>query len=130
MTPIEQLHQAYCAETGNQPTLTVWERAYFDFLKHFTVEDLRLVCQFVKAKNRKMNGATYSVAPKKLFDFEYLHFDSLLSEAKAWNRNKPKPTTPQQSVLNALRPKIGDDLTTTATIAAAQTDIIKALTKT
>jgi hypothetical protein len=111
MTIIEtpqQLHEAFCAGTRSTPNYRVWERAYADFLdKGYTCADLTMVLAHIQRENKRMNGAAYSLRQNKLFDFEYMHFDSLLNEAKDKARNRrPLPTAKQQ--VEQLRERVID----------------------
>ena len=103
MTPIESLHIAYQNVTGLEVRLPVWERSFSDFLAHgFTESDLVLVLTYLKRENKRMNGAAYSLRLDKLLDFEYRHFDGLLSEAKSKDRNRIR-TTPAKRVVAQFR---------------------------
>jgi len=88
-TIIEQLHNCYVEQTGLQVNLRVHERAWMDFIEHgYTVDDLRLVLQHLKRENRRMECCQFSVRLDRLLDFEYRHFDSMLAEARAIERNR------------------------------------------
>ena len=103
MTPIEQLHACYQQVTGLEVRLMVWDRAFVDFLATgYTVEDLKLVLEHLMRENKRMNGARFSLRLNSLLDFEYMRFDSLLSEARAVQRNRVV-RTPQEKALQAWR---------------------------
>jgi len=88
-----------------------------DFLSTgYTVDDLRLVLEHLKRQNRKMSGAQFSLRLNTLLDFEYMRFDSLLSEARAVKRNRVV-VTPRDRIL-ATRT---GGVTETKTTMAAQT---------
>ena len=99
MTPIESIHACYCSCSGLSVNLMVHSRAIVDFLAHgFTEDDLRCVLLHLKRENARMNGAAYSLRIDRLLDFEYRRFDSLLSEARAQQRNRVV-RTPAERVL-------------------------------
>lgn len=114
MTQNAQLvHAVFTQETSRQSNFAVWERAYVDFLsKGYTCDDLRLVLRFIARENRRMNGAAFSLRQNKLFDFEYMHFDALLQEARAKDRNARKAKTESEKTLaryeNAIEPEEAD----------------------
>ena len=51
---IEALHQTFCALTGTEPRLKVWERAWFDFVQAgYNQDDLRCVLLWLSKENRR-----------------------------------------------------------------------------
>jgi hypothetical protein len=100
---IEKLHRAYTETTGLQCNLRVHERAFADFLAHgFTTDDLICVLKYLMRENQRMAGAKFTLRLDRLMDYEYRHFDSLLSEARAGQRNRVKPA-PKAETLKSWR---------------------------
>lgn len=100
--PIQELHDLYCSITKRSVRRVIHERVYSDFLeKGFTSDDLRVVLEYLLSENRK--GAKWSTFHDKIFDFEYRHFDSILSEARARQRNRVKVANPAQRVVEQFR---------------------------
>lgn len=121
---ISDLHSCYCEVSGLSINARVHERAFQDFLSSgFTVDDMRLVLTHLKRENKRMNGAAFSLRIDKLLDFEYRRFDSILSEAKAKNRNRVVQT-PSEQVLQEWR-KL-PSTAGTATTAKPVKDILRA----
>jgi hypothetical protein len=128
MTPIEAIHQTYEQITGLSIKLPVHERAIGDFLAHgFTQEEFALVLRHLVRENKRMNGAAYSLRIDRLIDYEYRRLDSLLSEAKALERNRPKQS-PAENVLAQFRGTTATRNTDTARPAASM-ELIQALRK-
>lgn len=123
MTDIEQLHSCYIQMTGMEVRLTVWERAFSDFLAHgFTCDDLQTVLGHILRENRRMQGAQFSLRLNTLLDYQYERFDSLLSEATAIQRNRIQ-RTPRQAVLEAtgrVETKTGNTAVPVANLAVVQ----------
>lgn len=98
----EQLHSIFCKETGREACFPIWQRAYLDYLsKGYTCADLSLVLRYIKRENNRMNGAAFSLRQDKLFDFEYMHFDALLNEARAKDRNRRPAPSPKSQIIAA-----------------------------
>lgn len=122
---IESVHTCYCQMTGLQVNQRVHERAYADFLAAgYTVADLELVLGHIKRENRRMAGASFSLRLDRLLDFDYRHFDSILSEARALQRNRVV-RTPRQEVLQQLRKLPDTENTTTANTAVASKELVR-----
>lgn len=125
MTTIEELHACYCQMTHLEIRLPVWERAFNDFLAHgFTCADLQLVLGHIQRENRRMNGARFSLRLNTLLDYQYERFDSLLSEAKAMQRNRVQ-RTPAEKVLASRTG--GESVTVTANTARPIRDVLKTM---
>lgn len=128
----QMLHEAFCSGTKSTPNYRVWERAYADFLdKGYTCADLVMVLAHIVRENKRMNGAAYSLRQNKLFDFEYMHFDALLNEAKGKARNRRPAPTPRQ-VVEELRNRVVDpETSSTIGISAGRSlqDVFKTLAK-
>ncbi len=104
------LHECFCKYTGQSPKFAIHERAWADFVaKDFKLADLEIVLWFLKRQNNQMQGAKFSLRLDKLLDFEYRHFDAILSEARAVHRNF-KPATAKQTIMEAWRPTVGAPL--------------------
>jgi len=98
------IHDTFTDEIGAEPNYRVHERAYYDFLAAgYTADDLRLVMQYLKLENKRMNGAKHSLRLDRLLDFDYRRFDSLLNCARAVKRNAVLPPTPREVVLHEFR---------------------------
>lgn len=98
---ITDLHACYCRMTGLEVKQAIHERAWFDFIaKGFTGDDLRCVLEYLLAQNRTMKGeARFSLRLNRLLDFTYEHFDSILAEARAKEKNRrPKRTAASQAL--------------------------------
>lgn len=121
----QEVHKAFCACTGTQPNYRVHERAYVDYLSYgYTAADLILVLKHLLHENRRMNGAAYSLRIDKLLDFEYRHFDAVLSEARAVSRNRRGAPTPKQVVQSqreqVIDPEQASTMTTTTIVPVKQ----------
>ena len=126
LTPIETLHATWCREASHNPqeplrvNIRVWERAYADFLsKGYTEEDLAVVIRHVKYVNKK-EDKKFSLRQNKFFDFEYMHFDSLLQEAQARNRNRRPAPTEKEKAIESLRPVVDPEQASTIGISAGR----------
>lgn len=98
----ESIHAAFCLETGMACNFRVWERAFLHFITHgFTTADLEIVLRYLKRENKRMTGAAFSLRPDKIFDFEYMRFDSLLGEARAKERNIRKAQSSSERAVAA-----------------------------
>lgn len=114
---VDELHKVWCMETGQTANQRIWERAYVDFLQHYTADDLRLVLQHIKSLNKK-SDAKFSLRLNKFFDFEYMHFDALLSEAKATKRNRRPAPDAKTAALSELRPVVDVEQASTISLNA------------
>lgn len=100
---LKAIYDCYCNISGFNPRYAIHERAIAEFVTAgFVEDDLRCVLLFLKRENRRGN-CTYSLRIDKLLDFEFRHFDALLSEARCKERNRPKVATPAQAVLANFR---------------------------
>lgn len=122
------IHAVFCSATGTTPNLMIHERAYADFIAHgFTGDDLRCVLDYLRRENKRMNGAKFSMRLDRLLDFEYRHFDSILCEARARERNQKQPLTPREKVLQQLRPTVSN--TETGTVAITIKDVLRKISQ-
>jgi len=122
----QSVHAMFCQETKTEPTYRVHERSYYDFQAYrFTAEDLKLVIRHLQRENRAMNGARYSLRVDKLLDFEYRHFDSLLSEARAKERNRHKIKTAAEKTLQQFRPVVVESPVTEPDTTQTLKDILR-----
>lgn len=100
---IKAVFDVYCEITHFQPKLAIHERAIAEYLQAgYDQNDLRCVLLFLQRENRR-GDRTYSLRLDKLLDFEFRHFDSLLCEARAKERNRPKPPSNSQRVVEQFR---------------------------
>lgn len=122
---LQSLHATYCSMTGRHVTYRIHESVFADFIKKgFTEHDLRIVLAHLLSENRRMRGARYSLALDKLLDWEYRHFDSLLSEAKAKYRNHRKPT-PRDKALAAYMKPVDPELAPQPLMARSVKDVLR-----
>ena len=99
---IEALHQTFCALTGTEPRLKVWERAWFDFVQAgYTQDDLRCTLLWLNRENRR-NDFKRSTSIMKLIGNGLEQFDDYLATARAIERNH-KPVTAKQKVVQEFR---------------------------
>lgn len=108
MTAIEALHAAWEKASGTTLKLRIWERGIADFIEAgFTCEDIQIVFRYARRENAKFTSAIqgFTITPFKVFDFEYRWFDSLLSQARASERNRRPPPTEKEKVV-ALRERV------------------------
>lgn len=107
-TPLESLHQCWCETTGQELNFKATERIWYEMSKlEFTADDLLIVLKDVLYYNRTHAGCPMKVQVHKLCsDLEI--FASLLASAKAKARNKIKPITAKEAVLESWRPTIGE----------------------
>jgi hypothetical protein len=104
---LQTYHDCFCKCTGHELNFQVQSRRWFEFQKAgYTVEDLRITLEHLKASNRK-NDFKYSLKIHNVIgDLE--KFDSICGEAKAIERNRrPKPTN-REAVLQSFSPTIGE----------------------
>lgn len=103
----QSLHADYCRLTSGTAKFAIWEQAWYRFEKAgFTQDDLRCYIQHLQRENRRMNSAAYSLALHKFLDDEFKYFDSMLSVARAYERNRRKPMTPVQQVKQEWHPTV------------------------
>lgn len=107
MTTIAQIHQAWETASGQTIKPRIWERAFSDFIAHgYTCEDIAVCFRYAKRENARFTqGTGFTITPFKVFDFEYRWFDSLLSQARASERNRRPAPTPKEAVVQ-LREKV------------------------
>lgn len=100
---VAELHRVYCALTGSSAKLMVWERDWLAFSQTgYTKEDLQSVLFWILRENKKLEKKYQrSVWLSKLIG-DLRHFDDMLNEAQASNRNH-KPATPKAQVLQQFR---------------------------
>ena len=99
---IQSLLDTYNTLTGSVARYGVYERAAFDWFKAgFTLDDFKLVIGYLKRENQR-NDYKYSMKLSKLLN-DHEHFNDLLNEATAKERNRIKPRTPQQTVVDEFR---------------------------
>lgn len=107
MTTIASLHAAWELASKTTLKLKVWERGIASFIEAgFTEDDVRCVFAYARRENAKFTSAIqgFTITPFKVFDFEYRWFDSLLSQARASERNRRPAPTERDKVI-ALREK-------------------------
>lgn len=108
MTTIATLHAAWERASRTTLKIKVWERAIAHFIEAgFTEEDVLCVFKYSRRENAKFTSSIqgFTITPFKVFDFEYRWFDSLLSQARASERNhRPPPTAKEQAI--QLREKV------------------------
>ena len=107
-TQITELHSTWCACTGQEINLRATERIWYELWRcDFSVDDLRLVVEYMKRFNRTHPDCQMKIQVHKVCgDLEA--FASIVGECKARERNKVKPATPKEQVLNAWRPICGE----------------------
>ena len=99
---IESLHKLYCDSTGTEPKPLLWERSWYDYLQAgFNLSDLEIVLKWIKREN-SIRDFKRSLNLGKLIGGDLTHFDSLLCEARAVQRNH-KPVTAKQKVVQEFR---------------------------
>lgn len=105
---IKALHTAWCTGTGQDLHLRATERVFFElFQMDFTPEDVSLVVKHVLRFNKAHPDCPMRLAFHKICgDLEY--FSSLLAESKAQERNRVKPPTPREEIMEAWRPTNGE----------------------
>lgn len=127
---LHAIHDCYVAMTGKCVKYSVHEAVYHHFTqKGFTCDDLRLVLEYLASENRRMRGAQYSTRHDKLFDWDFQHFDSLLSEAKARYRNRRPKLTGKAKVLAQYERKVNSELTPVPLVAKSVKDCLRDLLK-
>jgi hypothetical protein len=101
---ITQFHSTWNQITGQELNLRATERLFYELWKlEFTPDDLACVLKYMLAFNRKHPECPMKVqAHKVMGDPET--FASVLAEARAKERNRPRPATPKEAVLQSFRP--------------------------
>ena len=102
------LHETWNLTAGQELHYRATERIFYEADKlGFTPDDLKLVLQHVLSYNKTHKHAPMKVQVHKLLgDLEI--FASILAEAKAKERNRVKPPTPKESILESWRPTNGE----------------------
>lgn len=119
MTELQPILAAYLKTTGRQCNYMVHEYALFAYHQAgYTAEDMTLVCQFLVRENRR-NSYQYSLHLTKLIG-DLARFDDILNDARAKERNRPKPPTPKEQVLAQFRPAIEQTLTGTTALTVKE----------
>jgi len=105
---LQSMHQCWCQTTGQQVNYRATERIWFELCNlDFTADDLLSVLKHVLAYNKTHSNCQMKVQVHKLCgDVEA--FASICAESRAKERNRVKPLTPRESVLQALRPTTGE----------------------
>lgn len=100
---LKALHACWCVVTGQELHFRATERLFYELFKmDFTEDDLKCVLNHVLAYNRTHKHAPMKVQVHKLLgDLEI--FASILAEARAKDRSKPKSATPKEIVLQEFR---------------------------
>lgn len=107
---INQLHKTWESVTGQVINLRATERIWYEFASmDFTEDDLRCVLADLMRFNRASNGAKFRINLQKICG-DPETFASLLGEARAKERNRKKPPTAKDQVLQNLRPTVGEPL--------------------
>lgn len=102
MTTIASLHAAWESASGTTLKLKIWERGIDHFIQAgFTEADIVCVFKYARRENARFTGSIqgFTITPFKVFDFEYRWFDSLLSQARAGERNRRPSPTPKEQVM-------------------------------
>lgn len=105
---IKKMHSTWCLATGQDLHLRATERVWFQLAQlDFNADDVVVVVQHILRFNKKHPDCPMRLAFHKVCgDTEY--FASLNAEAKALSRNRPKPPTPREEILEAWRPTNGE----------------------
>lgn len=107
LTTIASLHAAWEKASGTILKIKIWERAIASFIEAgYTEADVEICFRYAHRENAKFTSAIqgFTITPFKVFDFEYRWFDSLLSQARASERNRRPAPTPKEVVIS-LREK-------------------------
>jgi len=109
---LQDLHDTYVRITGLDVKFSIHYWTWENFSKFFTKEDLVLVLNWIKRKNKQAEHKyRRSLAITKLIGDEE-KFDELRAQAAAEERNRRKPLTPKQRVMEQWRPTVVEDDTT------------------
>lgn len=107
---INQLHKTWESVTGQVVNLRATERIWYEFASmDFTEDDLRCVLSDLMRFNRTSSGAKFRINLQKICG-DPETFASLLGEARVKERNRKKPPTAREQVLQSLRPTVGEPL--------------------
>ncbi len=100
MKAITDLQSEWARLTKQELHPRATERLFFGFHNEgFTCDDLRCVVEYYQRFNRQNNGAQFRINAQKICgDIEA--FASVLAEARAKERNRPKAVTPKEQVIN------------------------------
>lgn len=103
-----ECHKAFCSITGLVPNLMAAEGIWLALLKAgYTSDDVSTYLRWVRFQNAQQEDVKYRKRysiPSMFSDIAL--FDSNLAQAKAWDRNRPKPPTPRETALRELRPVV------------------------
>lgn len=100
---LKALHACWNSLTGQELHFRATERLFYELFKmDFTEDDLKCVLRHVIGYNKTHPHAPMKVQAHKLLgDLEV--FGSILAEARAKERNRPKPPTAKEIVLKEFR---------------------------
>lgn len=103
----EEIVAQYIRLTGREARVAIYEHSLFDFIRAgFSSTDFVCVVTFLLRENKR-NKFQYSLKLGHLIN-DHQRFMDLLGEAKAKERNRIKPATPKEAVLQAWRPTCGE----------------------
>lgn len=122
---LKQLHDCYCKMTGFCANYRVYEGAWHHFSKSgYTENDLRAVLSYLLLENRR-NRYAYSLKLSKLLDWQHHHFDALLCEARAKQRNRRPQPTQRDKVLSAYLKEVRPDEKPQPLICQSVKDVLR-----
>ena len=98
----EEIVAVYIKLTGREARVAIYEHSLYDFIRAgFTPSDFVIVVTFLLRENKK-NKFQYSMKLGHLIN-DHQRFMDLLGEAKARERNRVKPPTAKEIVLEQFR---------------------------
>lgn len=105
---VQEFHDSFVNASGrasklNSGIVKLWKK-----LKEegYTPEDVDVLVRWVKRRNAGQPDKQYHIAVGADLFKDLVKFDSRLGEARAWDRNRPKPPTPRETALRELRPVV------------------------
>ena len=106
---IQKLNDALSKLSGRESRLNPdTERIFFGYRNAgYTVDDLAVVLRWIKWRNNQQEDFQFHIqmGARSLLE-DLAKFQERLGEAKAWDRNRPKPPTPRETAMRELRPVV------------------------
>ena len=84
------------------------ERIFYNYRNAgYVVDDLAVVLRWIKWRNSQQEDLQFRIqmGARSLLE-DLAKFQERLGEAKAWDRNRPKPPAPRETALRELRPVV------------------------
>lgn len=106
---IEELQEAVAKSAGRKPPLHAATLKRFKaFLKDYSVDDYVVTAEWCAVQNKSASEPKYKKPVGVLLLDDLNKFEGRLSEARAWQRNRPRKQTALDTAMRELRPEVND----------------------